>query len=152
MPQLPKDPRTRQRRNKVTTNRQLPAGGRRDTAGRRLRVPALLDPPDGGEWHSLTLRWWQALWRSPQATQFGDLDFEGLFLLATLRDALIRSPSGRLAAEVRQWEARWGIAPIDQRRLQWEIVDEVPSGRRVRLIDEEIQDPREFLHIVGGDA
>ncbi len=59
------------------------------------------------------------------APEFLKADIHGLFQLALLTNDfwLAESPSARsnLAAEMRQQSQRFGLSPIDRRRLQWEI-------------------------------
>jgi hypothetical protein len=111
----PKDSSTRARRNKTSTAAVLS----RDP---KLIVPELpMDYP----WHGMTVRWWNDIWSSPMAPEYDDSDQHGLFMLAILVDDFWTAdkPSGRtaLAAEIRQQSQRFGLSPIDRRRLQWEI-------------------------------
>lgn len=76
-------------------------------------------------WHPMTLSWWVDVWASPMAPEFDDSDKHGLFALAVVvndfwstdRPTLRRD----LIAEIRQQSQRFGLSPIDRRRLQWEI-------------------------------
>ena len=114
MPALPKDPSTRARRNVAATRAVL----RRDLS---VRMPALPDRV----WQPLTLAWWVDVWASPMAPEFEASDVHGLFMLALLVDDFwsADAPSSRmsLAAEIRQQSQRFGLSPIDRRRLQWEV-------------------------------
>ncbi|CAA9364290.1 MAG: gp1 [uncultured Gemmatimonadetes bacterium] len=73
----------------------------------------------------MTVSWWADIWSSPMAPEFDDSDRHGLFMLAVLVDAFwnAETPTAAkdLAAEIRQQGQRFGLSPIDRRRLQWEI-------------------------------
>lgn len=113
----PKDPATRARRNMTSTRATL-------RAVPTLKKPELPEHPDGA-WHPMTVAWWDDIWASPMAPEFDDSDRHGLFTLAMLTDDFWTASSSRdrmnLAAELRQQGQRFGLSPIDRRRLQWEI-------------------------------
>lgn len=113
----PKDPSVRARRHKTSTKATL-------RAATETAVPSL-PPHPSDEWHPLTVRWWQDTWSSPMGPEYDTSDIHGLFLLALLTDDFWRadSPSlrSKLAAEMRQQAQRFGLSPLDRRRLQWEI-------------------------------
>lgn len=129
----PKPAAQRRRRNKTSTKAQLPAEGRTGP------VP---DLPDG-EWSPLTVDWWQSVWASPMATEFLDTDYQELVRVAMLVEMFAREPSRDLAAELRLQAARFGLSPIDRRRLDWEVAKSddaaaVKSGgtvHRLRAVD-----------------
>lgn len=110
----PKHSSTRARRNKSATSATL----RADAA---IKAPEL--PGDG--WHVMTAAWWRDVWASPMAPEFDESDKHGLFVLAMLVEDFWRAESTAqrkdLAAELRQQGQRFGLSPIDRRRLQWEI-------------------------------
>jgi hypothetical protein len=110
----PKHPSTRARRNRTSTAAQLKADP-------SITAPAL----PTRSWHHMTAAWWRDVWASPMAPEFDDSDKHGLFALAVLVDDFwsADSPTMRrdLAAEIRQQSQRFGLSPIDRRRLQWEI-------------------------------
>lgn len=118
----PKPAALRQRRNKAATKATLASA--EDAA--LFEVPDLFVRTDGDPWHPMVLEWWEAVWRSPMAPEFLDADMRGgLYLLADLhqlrwtatsKTALIES-----AKEIRLQEVRFGLSPIDRRRLQWEV-------------------------------
>lgn len=117
----PKPASLRQRTNKkagAATLQMPPVGG--ETAEKAKEVPEIPNP-DGRVWHPLTLKSWRNAWLSPMASQFIDTDFDGLGRLALLWDAFYLEPDGKLMAEIRQQEARFGLAPLDRTRLQWEF-------------------------------
>lgn len=139
---VPKDPRLRQRRNRVSTAATLPASG-----GCR-RAPPL---PAHRDWHPLTRAWWRSIWRSPMSAEWLPSDLHGLVLLADLRDRYWTKPTVMLAGEIRQQEARFGLSPIDRRRLQWTIerVEEAQRKRRPAVAEiDAADDPRKLLQVV----
>lgn len=116
MPPTPKHPSTRARRNKVSSAATLVAPVKAD-------IP---DLPNDRDWHPQTLAWWADIWRSPMAPEYDPSDVHGLFMLAVLVDGFWLKPHWTAAAEIRLQGQRFGLSPIDRRRLQWEIekVDE----------------------------
>lgn len=145
----PKPASTRARRNKTSTASVLRA------------QPGLIAPilPDV-DWHPLTLMWWQDLWSSPMAPEYDSTDRHGLFKLAVLQNDFwsAKSPSMRIALseEIRMQEQRFGLSPIDRRRLQWEIerteeaVDRGATrrGRQGVVQPTAGKDPRSILRVV----
>lgn len=143
----PKDASTRARRNATSTKSTL-------RVVPDLPVPEL---PDLGNaaWHSMTQSWWADIWASPMAPEFDASDQHGLYALAVLTNDfwLAESPSERMriAAELRQQGQRFGLSPIDRRRLQWEIerTEEArDKGKRRRAsspTEKSITDPRASL-------
>ena len=114
MPAQPKDPSIRVRRNKVSTKATLKS----DAA---IIAPELPER----DWHPMVLAWWRDLWSSPMAPEFDDSDRHGLFKLALLHDDFWKADQPKIrkeaSAEIRLQEQRFGLSPIDRRRLQWEI-------------------------------
>ena len=115
---MPKDPSTRQRRNRTSTAALLAPN------------PDAVVPELGFDVQERTAAWWRDVWTSPMAGEYDDTDRHGLAMLALLVDAFWRSsmrddePKGdplKLLAEIRQQSQRYGLSPIDRRRLQWEI-------------------------------
>lgn len=154
-----KAPGTRARRNKSSTNAML-----RKPDEEEVIVPGLPRKPEG--WHGLTKRWWVDLWHSPMAPEYDESDLHGLWLIAQLMDDFWKTGNTKvrreMAAEIRLQGVRFGISPIDRRRLQWEIerseeaVDKGARRRREaaqraqepRSLPSEGKDPRELLRIV----
>lgn len=114
MPAQPKHPSTRARRNKTSTNATLAA----DASIIAPELPA-------HDWHPMTLAWWRDLWASPMAPEYEESDRHGLFKLAMLQDDFWTAGTAKerkeASAEIRLQEQRFGLSPIDRRRLQWEI-------------------------------
>lgn len=110
----PKPANTRARRNKTASASTLKA----DASIIAPELPAR-------EWHPMVLQWWRDLWASPMAPEYDEADRHGLFELAMLRDDFWRADSAKerkdAAAEIRLQDQRFGLSPIDRRRLQWEI-------------------------------
>lgn len=127
----PKPAALRQRRNKTSTRAQLPTEA--EAAG--FEVPELHERDDGEAWHPNVLEWWESIWRSPMAREFLDADMRGgLYLLADLHQVrwTTTSRTGLLEAarEIRLQEVRFGLSPIDRRRLQWEVARGEEAERR----------------------
>lgn len=143
----PKHPSARARRNKTSTHAVL-------KADHAIVAPELPDV----EWHPLTRAWWRDVWASPMAPEFDESDLHGLFVLAALVNDFWMAPTARdrkdLAAELRQQGARFGLSPIDRRRLQWEVekVEAAQEGRRRTeskpRAKKRAADPRAILHSV----
>ncbi len=101
----------------------------------QVAVPPLPDRPQDWhhpmvncpamEWHPLTRAWWADLWASPMAAEYDATDVHGLLQLAVLVDDFwhAETPRDRQAAsaEIRLHGIRFGLSPIDRRRLQWDI-------------------------------
>ena len=139
---VPKDPRLRQRRNKVSTAARLLV----EDLSSRKRTPSL--PPRSLEWHMLTKRWWKSVWQSPMANEYLDADVKGrLYRLAILVDRFWLKPSITLDAEICRNEAGLGLTPIDRRRLQWEVERLEQAQKRPRRAAPDV-DPREYLRVV----
>jgi len=133
----PKDPRLRQRVNKVTTAAKLPADG--DAPPREIPpLPKRKCPPCEGTgavkgeacatcegsgiwaWHELTLAMWADVWRSPMAGEFVQADVHRLYAYAVLVDRFWLGEVEQ-AAEIRLQGQCFGLTPLDRRRLQWEV-------------------------------
>jgi hypothetical protein len=135
---VPKPPELRQRRNKTSTRATLVV-----LETKRKERPEL----PAGDWSVLTKRWWTNVWASPMAEEYLEADHHGLILLAHLIEQYWRDPKVTLAAEIRAQEARFGLSPIDRRRLQGEVKrvegnGKKPGGRNIRPRS---RDPREIL-------
>lgn len=138
----PKDPATRQRRNKAVTRAVLSAAPEGKT-----RAPSL---PREQDWHRMTRLWWKELWRSPMAPKYLKVDVHALYRLAVLVDRFWQQPKLSIAAEIRQEEAMFGLTPLDRRRLEW-IIEEADENPRDRLPVAQVDpasDPRRLLSIV----
>lgn len=108
-------------------------------------------------WHPMVLAWWRVIWQSPMASEYLEADtVGGLYLLAelhqvrwTCRDA---SALIKVASEIRQQEIRFGLSPIDRRRLQWEVergetANERTKKRQQRSEPASEKDPRDVLRL-----
>jgi len=149
VPPLPKDPKTRQRRNRPSSNAQL------EPTERLGKLPNLPKREDGGEWHRLTRAFWRDVQRSPMVAEYLKADLHGLFVLADLVEAFWRvettSAKVGLAAEIRQQRQGFGLTPIDRRRLQWEVqrVEHAKASNPPAPSRQRVQgDPRVVLHAV----
>lgn len=147
---IPKDPRLRQRRNRVATAavlRELPRSERR-------RTPSLPKRSDGQAWHPLTKTWWRDIWRSPMAAEYLRADLHGLYRLAMLVDRFWLDPKPTLAAEIRLQQTCFGLTPLDRMRLRWEVerVEEATRKRQApeqpATVQQAPDDPRNLLRLV----
>ena len=143
---LPKHPSRRARQNRATTSARL-------TADHEVVAPELPER----EWHRLTMSWWADVWASPMAAEFDDSDKHGLFTLARLVDAFwtcdAPTTAVKIAAEIRQQGQRFGLSPIDRRRLQWEIEKaEAAEARKPKARPTGTTDPRAHLQALEGGA
>lgn len=143
---LPKDLALRQRRNKASTRAVLPP-----ELMPRKRAPSLPDHPGEEEWHAMAKKWWREFWRSPLAVETLRVDEMALFILLVLIDSYWKSPSVKLAAEIRQQQKEFGLTPLNRRRLEWQVAQaeeakdrhEQKRVRRAVIIDG--SDPRKAL-------
>ena len=145
----PKPLKLRQRRNKASTRATLKAGGmrapalpvracscggpqpepqRRKGPGRpRKRRP--LCSVCGGTgvlpWHAETHATWLLWWASEAASQWVDSDVPGIKRLILLVEDFHRTDKpvdrANFEKEIRLQEARYGLSPLDRRRLEWSI-------------------------------
>lgn len=84
-----------------------------------LEVPKL---PGRSTYLQRTLDWWDEVCRSPQASRFTQLDWLQLAtIVAPLVEAFNRDPSPKLAAELRQHQALYGLTPKDRAALAWRV-------------------------------
>ena len=146
----PKPPGLRQRRNRASTKATLPT----EAKAAKQKIPPL--PQRKGNWHERVIVWWESIWRSPMATEYLEPDKQGLILLAYLQQSFWTARSNkdrfRFAAEIRQQEVRFGLTPIDRRRLQWEVEKGESAAvrtatRRKRKRPNPKNDPRDVLRL-----
>jgi hypothetical protein len=74
-------------------------------------------------WHHLTKAWWSRVWSSPMGPEYIEADLDGLYITAGLVDVFWQTggTDARIAGEIRQQMARFGMSPLDRRRLEWTI-------------------------------
>jgi hypothetical protein len=121
MPRVPKDPKTRQRRNRDVT-----AATFIDTSPiAKGRVPKLPTRKNSsGEaipWRPEAKGVWRDIWGSPMAGEYTQADVHRVVMYVDLIDRYWSSGLPDLAAEIRLQGVCLGVTPIDRRRLQWEI-------------------------------
>lgn len=150
MPRPPKDPKTRQRRNRDSTSASLI-----DTSPLSDgEIPKLPDRKDEGgnkiPWRPEAKKLWEDIWSSPMATEYTQADIHRVLLYVDLWDTYWCKPSTSVAAEIRLQGVCLGVTPIDRRRLQWEIkrVDAEPSKPSAPKRPERQSDPRSALRVV----
>lgn len=76
------------------------------------------------------------------AGAFLEADKHPLTRLAMLVNDFWLRPSATIAAEIRQQEARFGLTPLDRRRLEWKIGDEPAKAVPKIAPEAEPDDPR----------
>lgn len=88
-----------------------------------LRGPELDDAADApaGEWHPMTVRWWNTWRASAQAQTFEDTDWMRLAILAPIMDGYVRRPSAAALSEIRMNEERLGATVVDRMRARMKI-------------------------------
>lgn len=154
MPTLPKNPKTRQRRNTVVGAANL-------RAPENVEVPPLPEVPDGDEWSKMTQGFWADIWASPMSPEWDGSDLWGLYRLAQLHEDFwtAESRTGRIEAskELRLLAQRYGIDPFARRSLQWaipkgeeaaELTDQRRAMRQARAKADRKGDPRRALAVV----
>jgi hypothetical protein len=114
---------------------------------RDVEVPKPPLPPLR-DWHEMVEAWWDDVWASPMAQEYDESDKHGLFAMAVVVDEFWKAEtvSAREIAsrEMRLQGVRFGLSPIDRRRLQWEIekADEAQQrGQKRRRTAEEHSSP-----------
>lgn len=151
---LPKPRGMVQRRNKTSTRATLPPESAPSGAG---AVPDLPKISETELWHPMVLQWWKAVWTSPMASEYLEADRESLYPLARLHQDFWTATSSiarqSLAAEIRQQSVRFGLSPIDRRRLQWEVekgeqaVERTQRRKGSSKTPSPKKDPREVLKL-----
>jgi len=81
-------------------------------------------------------------------TEYLKVDIHGLYRLAVLVERFWTVPSEALDARICAQEQRYGLSPLDRRRLEW-IVERAEEGKARKPVrrDQSI-DPREMLRAV----
>jgi hypothetical protein len=168
----PKPPELRRRRNKVAGTTTLADEGPKgpppelpkrgcapcETTG---EINGKACRACGGEgvmpWHPFVLEWWADVWASPMANEYMTADKHGLFLLAELHDQFWKTGERELAGEIRLQEQRFGLSPMDRRRLQWQVATTEERLRRgakpaprAAAQPARATDPRKVLSMVAG--
>lgn len=157
MPPAPKPVALRQRRNRTPGAATLPSA----KSMAKNTVPDLPKREKATEiWHPLVVAWWRSVWTSPMASEYLPSDVNGgLFQLAELHQVFWAAATSKerlaAAAEIRLQEVRFGLSPIDRRRLQWEVekgekaVEQTTSRRKARRLQRlSKKNPRDVLQVV----
>lgn len=157
MPPLPKDPSTRQRRNKVSTGATLRLVD-------KPKVPVLPKRATGLKWHPEAVAWWKSAWSSPMVQEWTEAD-KGLVLMCLAArhsyweafDEGDRRGLPTLMNSVVAAEKMLGLSPMARRSLQWQIeqaesAEEKTEARRKARASARVKpsavpsvDPREML-------
>ena len=137
----PKNPATRQRRNRKPTSAAL------EPAPSALER-ALPERDDGEPWHDQAEALWSEAWASPMAAEYLEADIPGLLLLVDLMHQYWRKPGVKIASELRQQRIAYGLDPMARRRLQWEVARVREAERKADPAPTPRRDPR--LRLVAG--
>ncbi len=162
----PKDPVTRQRRNKPKAAERVLAeaaasrgGAEADAAtAKRRRIPNLGDCPARGGWHADTRAWWTAVWESPVATRYLPMHEHGLRSLAVMVDMRYKL-ARRLPATLREYVEltdkirllgrEYWLHPVDMARSTFPAEPREPAKAEERQLPQEDEDdPRKLLRVV----
>lgn len=161
MPPTPKHLGSRQRRGQSTSAATLTK-----PEAETLVIPPLPSRDEG--WCGMTKAWWRDIWASPMSSEWDSSDMHGLWVMAAVVDDFwnATSISARIAAsaEIRLQAIRFGLSPIDRRRLEWQIEqteEAVDKGKKRKARQKaagteengdpaptEGQDPRQILRRV----
>jgi hypothetical protein len=109
---IPKPAGQRRRRNLAPAGRTL----RQHDAPPAPKLPFKVSKP--------TADWWTSIWGSPMSGEWDASDQHGLFMLARLLDDFWTTDDpatrAKLSTEIRLQGQRYGLSPIDRKRLAWE--------------------------------
>lgn len=117
----PKPANIRQRTNKKAGSTTLVVLPQSDSESETTTDAPDIPNPDARTWHPLTVTAWAHAWASPMASQWIETDTDALGRLAVLWDEFYKAPDGKVMAEIRLQEQRFGLSPLDRSRLQWEV-------------------------------
>lgn len=95
-------------------NVQLPS-----EPGRVPDMPKFFGGDAGEDWHPGVKAAWAAMWRSPWAGQYLEMDMSGLATYIRLLHTFYTTPTAAIAAELRRWAAQFGLTPEARARLNW---------------------------------
>lgn len=146
MPRPPKDPKTRQRRNRDATAATL-IDSSPLLDGKKPKLPALSTLGREGKWHKYVLEWWAEIWSSPMASEYTQPDVHGLVMLMDMQDRYWKGETD-LGAEIRLQRQCYGLTNLDRRRLQWEIKRVEAGKSKVPERPKRQGDPRSVLKAV----
>lgn len=106
-----------------------------DPSATILRFEEAAQPPlpDGCDWPSETVEWWEMWGNSPQAEHFGSTDWAFLLDTALLHARLWRDGDIRVLPELRIRVAKFGATPEDRARLRMQFAEaDERDQRRVK--------------------
>lgn len=151
----PKRAGLRQRANHISGAATLRACAKADS------IPEL--PVMGRrKWHPMTESWWHDAWSDPMSAEYVKSDKHGFFMLAELVDQFWKLGSTnpqrvKLMTEIRMQGQRFGLSPLDRRRLQWEVEKGEDAAARTATRKQQraatramatAVDPRDVLKVV----
>lgn len=131
----PKNPATRQRRNKSSTNAKLslvvdhevpPMPDAADWICQITSSDGNEVPDAPVEWSSAVVTWWESIWSSPMSNEYHDADIHQLYLACfylqqTLNPYLKMSDRLNSSKSYEATIKNFGLTPMSRRSLQWEI-------------------------------
>jgi hypothetical protein len=86
------------------------------------------------KWSEDTRRWWEAIWRTPMATQWNEGDVGALLILALARQRFLDGEM-RLGREVRQLVDDFGLSPKGRQLRRWVITEKDAERAGISLGD-----------------
>lgn len=133
----PKDPATRERRNKSSTKAVLSLVVDHEVppmpkAEDWISHPTINGQPVGPgadkaiEWSPVVLKWWKTIWSSPMSNEYHDSDTVQLHLACFYLHQTV-NPFLKMAERLQASKAHeacvknFGLSPMSRRALQWEI-------------------------------
>jgi hypothetical protein len=91
--------------------------------------------PNGQNWHPQTIKFWDALRRSPLTEHEDDLSWSWLLDTALMHNEMWAKGRWDFAAELRLRTAKYGATPEDKMRLRVKVV--VPDDEPEPTVDDE---------------
>ena len=93
-----------------------------------------------------TSDWWAAIWASPMASEWLPSDVNGLYMLADLMDSFWTAgdaaTKAKLSTEIRLQSQRYGLSPIDRKRLAWDVAKPSSAATKPASRRDTRPDPR----------
>lgn len=124
----PKNPATRQRRNKASTEAHFEDA--KPIA--RTGVPRM--PKNGGGkgggWTPQARALWREIWQSPMRDEYIRADVHRIVIYVRLFDEFMRTGKLEVLAEIRLQGQCLGLTPIDRRRLGWVVSKAEPATKK----------------------
>lgn len=90
------------------------------------KIPPLPERKGKRKWTPQAVEFWKEIWNSEMASEFNDVDIQGLHLLIDMVDTYWKLPAKEIgkkkemANEIRLQRQCFGLTPLDRMRLQWQ--------------------------------